>query len=260
MVRSHLASATLVVIALLVAGCGSGGSATRGFGALPKAAPASPAAPPVVLAEPAPAAKPATPAVTAAPVVAKDDKALAKSRATAKKLRHQRAVARHKLQVERRKAAVREAKLRKELAAAKVVTPTPAPSHRATHHKTAPAAPIAASDVTDDKQRAARVVVVRFFDLMDKHDGTACDMLSVRFLHDHFPGDDTDTQRANCSTGVESLQSPVSVYVRGSGREGTGIWVDAISRLGDGQAHQIIHLVPFFSSWMIDAVEAAPSR
>jgi hypothetical protein len=260
MMRSHLASATLVGIALLVAGCGGGGSPTHGFGALPKAAPATPAAPPVVLAEPAPSSTPAAPAAKpAAPLTTTDAKALAKSRATAKKLRHQRAIARHRLRVERRKAAAREAKLRQELAAAKIVSPAPAPSHRATQHKVKPA-PIAASDVTDDKQRAARVVVVRFYDLMNSHDGSACDMLSVRFLHDHFPGDDTDAQRANCSTGVQSLQSPVSVYIQGSGTEASGIWVRVVSHLGDGQAQQVIHLVPFFSSWMIDAVDTAPSR
>jgi len=257
--RSHLASLTIVSIALLVAGCGSGGSATHGFGALPKPVPASPA-PPVVLAEPAPSS--AAPAAPAPKAAAPADAALAKSRAAAAKLRHQRAVARHKLHLarvkavrEHRRAAAREKQLQQELAAA---TRAPAPSHRATHHKTAP---ISASDVSvDENQRAARVIVVRFYDLMNAHDGTACDMLSVRFLHDHFPGDDTDSQRANCATGVESLQSPVSVLIQGSGDEGTGVWVKVVSHLGDGSQNQVIHLVPFFKSWMIDSVEAVASR
>lgn len=261
--RTHLASATLVGIALLVAGCG-GHTASREFGALPTSPGQVQAAPPVVVAEPAPNKEmPATTHV-ATPAAGATAAELAKTKRAEKRLRHQKLLARQRLGVERvarawdrRRAAAREQRLREELAAAKIAAPKPA--HAAPHRTHS--APLHASDVaTDENARAARVTVVRFHDLLNAHDADACSLLSVRFLHDHFAGADADAQRASCRNGVQSLNSPVSVLIESSGSDASGAWAKVVSRFGDTQRPQIIHLVRFFNAWMIDSVEPVPSR
>src|SRR3954454_19149669 len=235
--RTHLASTALIGIALTAAGCG-GHTASRDFGALPSSpAPASPAAPPVVVAEPAPSKDAATapaPAVVPAPTADAAAKKLARTEKLNRKLRHQRKLDQHKLAHQhavvvkvRKQAAAREQRLRDRLAAAQPATP----AHARHNHTARPKAPITASDVPiDEAQRGARVSVVRFHDLLNAHDGSACGLLSVRFLHDHFPGDDTAAQRASCASGVSSLSSPVSVLVHSSGAENGGVWVKVVSR------------------------------
>jgi hypothetical protein len=256
--RAHLASATLVVVvSLLIAGCG-GHTASREFNA-PSAtpAPASPA-PPVVVAEPTPVQG------TTQPVVAPPTAELARTRAAEHRARHDKLVARRKLRAARvaaakqsRHQAAREKRLRQELAAAKIAAPRPV-----THRHTAPSAPIHASDTgaTDEAQRLSRVTVVRFHELMNAHDGNACALLTPRFLQDHFAGDDTATQAANCRSGVEALSSPVSVLVQSSGSDAGGTWVKVVSRFGDTQRSQIMHLARYGQAWFIDSVEAVPGR
>jgi hypothetical protein len=261
--RAHLASTTLIGVALVAAGCG-GHTASREFGALPSSqGQVQAAAPPVVVAEPAPAtATPAAPAVAAA---TPDTAALAKSKKAEKRLRHDRLVAARRLRATRaaaakarKHAAAREKRLKDELAAAKVVMPAVRAKH-APHR--ASSAPLTASDVnTDENARAARVAVVRFHQLLDQHDGAACSLLSTRFLNDHFPGADTDAQRSSCRTGVAGLDRSVSVLVESSGSEPGGAWVKVIATYGDQQRPEIIHLVPFIEAWLIDSVAPVAQR
>lgn len=233
--RPHLASVAVAGAAVLVAGCG-GHDVSRELATVPVQTAAAP--PPVVVAVPAPATTAAKPAA-AAPKPARASRPIVRPHPAPRPA--PRAVAPH-----------RTARPSDTAAAA----PPPARPPRTP----ASSAPITASDDSgSEAQRAARVIVVRFHDLLNAHDGAACDLLSVHFLAAHFAGDGADAQRANCQAAVESLQTPVSVLVEGSGTESTGVWVRVVSHFGDQDEPRVMHLVVFGRAWLIDSVEAVPA-
>jgi hypothetical protein len=267
--RSHRLAVIVISLAstVLAAGCSAGrDTPTFGAGATPSAGAGVQAAP-VTDVPPVIVSAPDAQALRERDAAAAD---ATHSREIAAQARARRNAARHELRKERtkaarahRRAAARERRLRAALGGA--LAPrrsTPAPSPPVSGHS----APIAASDVggTDlaaERDRRsdteARASVVRFHELLDQRDAHSCMLLTPRFLHVLYGAEDDAGSR--CAEATRSIGAAVSVVIADSRAHGRRASVAVISRMGDAEVAQTLHLLLVDGTWLIDAVERQPA-
>ena len=122
------------------------------------------------------------------------------------------------------------------------------------------ASPVTGSDVgqvsqadRDKRSEAeARASVVRFHELLDKHDTAACDLLTPRLLKSIYGEDDP---AAKCAAGVAAITGRVSVQILRSAASGRHALLDTITYYGDQSVHQGLALVLVDGTWLIDVVQ-----
>lgn len=270
--RSHrFALTTLALLATVLAtGCGSGRD-SQAF--LPDAAPATASAPPAASAVPqVVVAGPKQALVDQRDAAAADAQA---SREVAAKAAADRKAAREELRKERAKAK----KLRKRAAARELALQTAllAETKKSKQSTTSgqPAtpkpdrepvsAPISASDtgsqlVAERNRRSdaeARAAVVRFHELLDRHDARSCDLLTDKLLK-AFYGEENAMDR--CREGAASISAPVSVVIAESRTYGKVSSLAVVTKIGDQEFPQTMHLVLVDGTWLVDAVERRAAR
>jgi hypothetical protein len=266
---SRLVIAALALVAtVLMAGCGSGRNPPSfGAGATPagavQAAPTT-QAPPVVVAGPDRKVLEERDAASAAAAAGRA--AAAKAEADRKAARDALSDERAKAARARERAATREAALRQALAAkaradkrSQADPASPKPVSQGSQ-------PIGASDVDgadlaaerDRRSDAeARAAVVRFHELLDERDARSCDLLTTRLLTALY-GTEADALD-RCRAAVRSVTSHVSVVISESRAHGRYATVAVVSRMGDSQVAQTLHLVLVDGTWLIDAIERKPA-
>lgn len=271
--RSHrLAPTALALLATVLAtGCGSGRDSDA---FMPDAAPATASAPPaadavpqVVVAGPkqalvdqrnAAAAEAQASRESAAKAAAERKAAraeLRKERARAKRLRKRAAARELVLQT----ALLAETKKKSKQSASAGQPATPKPDREPV------SAPISASDtgsqlVAERNRRSdveARAAVVRFHELLDKQDVRSCDMLTDRLLT-AFYGEDKPMDR--CREGAAAIAADVTVVIAESRTFGKVSSLAVVTKIGDQEFPQTMHLVLVDGTWLIDAVERRASR
>jgi hypothetical protein len=263
--RSLLASLTSVA---LLTGCSSGRHASV---YVPNTKPMAGAAvvAPVVAPTPAPAPAPVVAGASAeqpAAAPAKDAKRTKAQRAHDRKvLRKERASAARA----RKRAAARQAYLRQKLNEARSEEAKAKAGQQEALDLAADAkpakgdkAPISASDVSDISQTErdkrsdaeARASVVRFHELLDKHDKRACDLLTPKLLHSIY-GDDDPGAGQRCAAGAEGITDRVSVQILRSAASGRHALLDTVTYIGDSSIHQGLALVLVDGTWLIDVVQ-----
>lgn len=248
--RKPFAGVALVSAALLAAGCGSGRD-TAAF--MPDGAPAAESA------EPAPREIPQV-------VVAAPKQALVDERAAAAAAAERRKAARRRLREERERAqreraAAREDQpsaapvaARRKLPATDTDTATPEPQ------VSEPDPPIATSDTGQDliaerdrrSDAEARAAVLRFHELVDRRDVRSCDLLTRRLLVSTYG---TEDPLGRCRAAVSSLADPVAVTIAESRTHGRASSVAVVTRVGDQEYPQTMHLVLVDGTWLVDRVE-----
>lgn len=268
--RSLLASITS---AALLTGCSSGRHAQV---YVPDTKPVADAAVAAPVVTPAPAPAPVVAAVSAeqpaaAPATAKHAKRTKAQRAHDRKLlRKQRASAARA----HKRADAREALLRKKLnsarseeARAKAERQEALDLAAASKPAKGDKAPVTGSDVTEVSQAErdrrsdaeARASVVRFHELLDKHDKRACDLLTPKLLHSIY-GDDDPGAGQRCAAGAEGITERVSVQILRSAASGRHALLDTVTYVGDNSIHQGLALVLVDGTWLIDVVQRQPDE
>ncbi|MFL5844404.1 MAG: hypothetical protein ACJ762_06890 [Solirubrobacteraceae bacterium] len=264
--RSHrLATITVLVAATAcAAGCGSGRDSARFMPDEPVVTPSAQAAtavPQVVVAAPAPAPAVGKPEpAKATPPAAKNAKA------ADRRLREERAKARRA----HRRAAAREARLRDELAAARQTEGHQAGEDIAAETPTPPVTrpaedpPISASDTSDDLVTArnrrsdaeARAAVIRFHELLDRHDPASCALLTERLLTEVYGSEDP---LGRCAAAAQAISARVSVVIAESRAYGRAATIAVVTTIGDQAIPQTLRLVLTDGTWRLDAVERRAS-
>ena len=256
----------LILTGLLLAGCGAGRKAAEVY--VPEAkAPAESAvvqAVPPVVAGVSAESPPKAPTVIAQAAQAPTDTGAQERQAKAlKQLRQERAGAERA----RKRAAAREAALRKALAQARAEAIEQNNAAAAKQQQT-PASgdnsPIGASDVSEVSQAElnrrsdaeARAATLRFHELLDDHDARACDALTSRLLRTYYGEDDP---LAKCRATVEAITAPVSVTIVRSYAQNGRATQEVVSRIGESEQAQILRLVLVSGTWLIDVVDRKPA-
>ncbi|MEJ7783650.1 MAG: hypothetical protein WKF96_02530 [Solirubrobacteraceae bacterium] len=265
MMRSH--RIPLIVAALLstvlAAGCGSGRNAEAFLPDEPatvaSAPPAQSEVPQVVVAGPKQALLDER---DAAATDAKDSRAAtvaaeARRQAARRTLREERAESRRVSE----RAAAREEKLKGALLTAReprsdtgVEPASPQPDRDTAD------VPITASDTGPDlmaerdrrSDAEARAAVLRFHELLDRRDVRACDLLTEKLLVASYGNEDPLNR---CRAAVSSLSSAVGVTIVESRTHGKASSVAVITRIGEQEYPQTMHLVLVNGTWLFDAVE-----
>lgn len=263
--RSHrFALTTLALLGTVLAtGCGSGRDSDA---FLPDAAPATASAPPADTVPQVVVAGPRQALVEARDAAAADAQA---SRNAAAEAEAKRKATRRKLRQEREKAkraAAREALLQAALLAETKKNKKPKTPAVATEVATPKpdrepvSAPISASDtgsqlIAERNRRSdaeARAAVLRFHELLDNRDVRSCDMLTEKLLT-AFYGEENPAER--CRAAASSITASVSVVIAESRTYGKVSSIAVVTKIGDQEFPQTMHLVLVDGTWLVDAVE-----
>jgi len=232
-------------------------------------------------------AAPVVPAAPAAPVVSgsavgqaapvQADPGGASADPAVRRAVHQRRVARREAREakarERRaqkRAAAREAALRAKLRemrrqeAAAAAKQAQSENAQASKPKTSNNNKISASDVetqADRDRRAdmeARAAVVRYHELLDHHDASACDLLTPKMIHS-FYGDAEPAATQHCRSDVQAINARVSVQILRSAASGPHALLDAVTYFATSSVHQGLALVLVDGTWKIDVAKRLDS-
>jgi hypothetical protein len=249
----------VATLAVVLGGCGDGRKAPQAFvtaDPAPAVTTSTPAPVPPIIGGGDVAAIQASSTPPAKTIAAKPDPVAAK---TELRLRRQRDAANRA----RRRSALRERVLRRQLAAAT------APAAKPTARPKPPAVPspaIAGSDVSavapdephaHEDELAARRAVVGFHDLINKRDVRACDMLSAGMLRATY-GAGPDA-RTRCQATVRAFPASLSVVITDSRIDGAAFVVKALEQLDDKHRKVTLTVLHVGTGWFIDSLKAGPT-